>query len=389
MSNEQKHPTCLVALRAEIGAVAIDLEKRLENRVEQVEQAYSSLGWEMDTLRSNLKSADKDAALLQEANASLNARIGNLQETNAALTDRLNRAEIAYRELVNTDNEALAKHTDKIADLQSALATMFTPAQVCERVNAVHDEVMAKLSAERKELELTQKLLATARLERDEARIECSRRLMENRGLRNLNRAQGGRIAELQAVGPALDILADMVKETQQKLETAHAQRDDLDADYGKLVGEYEDLSKLFDLLRNLIMDPTFTADDLKTQGNGVDRYTAFARALRIGRHEAKLAIHRLVQAHPICVELQQQVDVLCKRLEQPTERLTKAEALHLFKDQAFNLLQCVINLTSKDVRALQYGPHHGHQQLYKHIQAFNRKFAPCFGESEVLRDEG
>jgi hypothetical protein len=67
--------------------------------------------------------------------------------------------------------------------------------------------------------------------------------------------------------------------------------------------------------------------------------------------------------------------------------RVTRAEMLHQFKEQAFDLLQCVINLTAKDIRALQYGPHSGHQRLYKQITAFNRKFAPCFGEREVLRD--
>jgi chromosome segregation ATPase len=307
MSNEHQHPTFLVALRAEIGSIAIDLEKRLEHRVEQAEQAFCSLGWEMDTLRSNLKSADKDSALLQETNASLNARIGELEtslahcrENNQAWKVRMDQAEIAYRELVNTDNAALAKHVEKIQGLEGVLHTMFTPAQVCERVNAVHDELVTKLSHERRELETVQKLLEQSRqerdhyavelekmrVERDEARLSNQKTMLENRGLRNLNQAQGGRIAELRAVGPALDILADMVKETQAKLEVAHQQKDELDADYGKLVGEYEDISKHFDLLRNLILDCKLDADD---------RYGSFGRAMRVDRKEAKMAIHTLV----------------------------------------------------------------------------------------------
>ncbi len=320
MSNETQHPTCLVALRREIGDILCQLGTRLESRVEQVEQAFSSLGWEADQLRSNLK----DATLLQESNASLNARIG---------------------------------------ELESALHTMYTPAQVAHRVNAVHDEVMGKLSAERKELETVQLLLKQAREERDaarserdlarnagqqainerdEARLECQTRLMQVRGLRVHCRAQSERLGKLQDVSPALDILADMVKETQEKLEAAHKQRDDLDKDYGKLVEANEDLARAF--------------EDIK------GRYEQLRRAAE-GLRPGEVLV--------------------------PAERLTKAEALHQFKEQAFNLLQCVMNLTTKDISALQYGPHHGHQRLYKHIQAFNRKFAPCFGEREVLRDEG
>jgi chromosome segregation ATPase len=276
----------------------------------------------------------------------------------------MDQAEIAYRELVNTDNAALAKHVEKIQGLEGVLHTMFTPAQVCERVNAVHDELVTKLSHERRELETVQKLLDQARQERDhyavqvekltnerdEARLSRQALMLEHRGVKNLNRAQGDRIAELRAVGPALDILADMVKETQAKLEVAHQQKDELDADYGKLVGEYEDISKHFDLLRNLILDCKLDADD---------RYGSFGRAMRVDRKEAKMAIHTLVASHPLCVDLQQQVDTLIKRTETEGRRITNAELLHQFPHKAQMVLDAADNCTRHALSSLQYGQTH------------------------------
>lgn len=395
MSNEQ--PTFLVALRAEVGSIAIDLEKRLENRVAQVEQAFSSMGWELDTARDNLKTQDKrnDELFIRLQNAeaevnrlsaalgSANEQLARSKETNSAWRARMDQAEIAYRELVNTDNEAIAKHTAKIAELQNALHTMFTPAQVCERVNAVHDELVAKLSAERKELETTQHLLTVARLERDEARLECQDKLRRIRGLQNLNRAQGGRLVAQGQITAALDALADMVKELQNKLDIEVARRHDVEDDYGKLVGEHEDHVKKHEVLRNLLMGNDPTPD--------CDRYTAFAIAMGTDRHTAKMAVHRFVHNHPVCVELKQALE------NREPGRVMAEELFVKFKPFVYDLLKSIYNMTSPAVSALQYGNHHGHQTLHKHIVKY-RRFVDEMGRrnntsysndvpDEVLRD--
>jgi DNA repair exonuclease SbcCD ATPase subunit len=282
MSNEQKHTTCLAALRAEIA----ETSTRLEYRVEQVEQAFSSLGWEADQLRSNLK---VDAALLQESNASLNARSG---------------------------------------DLEAALHTMFTPAQVCERVNLVHDEVMAKLSAERKEVERLQKLCQearderdAARSERDEARLECQTRIMQARGLRTHCRAQVGRI---DVLANSLEIMGDLLTKSEVEVQRVEKQKEDLDKDYGKLVEVNEDLARDF--------------EDIK------GRYEQLRRAAEGSRPG-----------------------------EHIVTRATQAEMLHQFKGHAYDILKCVGDMTNPAVSALQYGAHHGHQTLHKHIVKYRR----------------
>lgn len=364
MSNEQQLPTCLVALRAEIGSTLVETERRLEHRVVQVEQAFSSLGWESDQLRANLKQADTEAARLQE-------QLGRTKETNQALLARIEAAEVAW----TRQNIELNQARDEIRDLREVIPTLLTPQQCADQVNKVHDELIAKLSAERSELETVQKLLQQARLERDEARLSRQALLLEHRGVKNLNRAQGERIA---AAAAGLDAMAGIVKDLQNKLDDSEQRRMQTEDDFGKLVGEHEDHVKKHEVLRNLLMGNDPTPD--------CDRYTAFAIAMGTDRHTAKMAVHRFVKEHPVCKELQTQVDVLCKRLEEDKPRVTQAEMLHQFKGEAFKILECVINLTTKDVSALQYGPQHGHRRLHALITAFRRKFAPCFGEDEVLR---
>lgn len=293
-------PTCLVALRAEIGSTLVETERRLESRVVQVEQAFSSLGWEADQLRNNLKHADRDAALLQE--------------TNAALLDRIGKAEEAW----TRQNIELNQARDEIRDLRA--------------------ELTQKLSAERSELETVQKLLDQARLERDEARLSRQALLLEHRGVKNLNRAQGERI-EAATVG--LDVLADMVKDLQHKLEISEARRTETEDDYGKLVGEHEDYVRKYEHLRN--------------------------------EHEHAL-----------------------RTIDHCTGRVTAEELFVKFKPFVYDLLRCIGDMTLPAVSALQYGSHHGHQTLHKHIVKYrrfldqrNNKWGTPPGEvpDEVLRD--
>lgn len=103
----------------------------------------------------------------------------------------------------------------------------------------------------------------------------------------------------------ALGALADMVKELQAKLDDSEQRRMATEDDYGKLVGEYEDMS------------------------------------------------NRLVQTHP--------------------SRVTAEELFVKFKPFVYDLLKCIYHMTSPAVSSLQYGAHHGHQTLHKHIVKYRR----------------
>jgi len=347
--SEQKLPTCLVALRAEIGNTLVEME----HRVAQVEQAYSSLGWEADQLRESNKALLDRIALEESDNAQLKHRLKEMsQEHYVELPRKLAATELDLKRIQGLYEELL--HIQP---------TLVTPQQACDQINKVHDELMEKLSAERKQLE-------TARLELDRNAEELENVYSLN-GKHIINEArlkkhvQAQRV-QIDAAASGLDVLSNMVKELQSKLDESEAKRMATEDDYGKLVGEHEDYVRKYEQLRDLIMDPNLQRND---------RYLAFAQALNVGRHEAKMAVHRFVAQHPVCKDLKTQVDVLCHRLEEGKLRVTKAEVLHEYRGEAMKVLECVINLTSKDIRALQYGPHHGHQRLYKVITHFLRKF--------------